>query len=150
MKPYVYIVVRKDINPVNYAPQIAHAALESGYQSEEPDTTTHIVVLEVEDKLELDMVAVALEEEEIPFESFYESFGNMGHTALATLPMEKCEEGALTFLKLFSYATDAKNVDIKQDPHGLYYLAGLPFLEGDPDNIFDTKEEAVSYYNSKF
>lgn len=150
MKPYVYIVVRKDINPVNYAPQIAHAALEAGYQSEEPDITTHMVILEVQDKLELDMVAVALEEEQIPFESFYESFGNMGHTALATLPMEKCEEGCLRALKLFSYVKDDTKLKIKQDPHGLYYLAGLPFLEGDPDNVFDTKEEARQYYNSKF
>ena len=103
MIPYVYIVVRKDIKPCNYAPQIAHAALEAGYQAEEPDITTHVVILQVADKLELDMVAVALEEEEIPFESFYEGFADMGHTALATLPMLKPEEGVLRSLELFTY-----------------------------------------------
>jgi hypothetical protein len=103
MKPYVYIVVRKDIKPENYAPQIAHAALESGYQSEEPDETTHIVVLQVDDKIELEMVAQGLWQEEVPFEEFHEGFANMGLTALATLPMEKPAIGWLKNLKLFNY-----------------------------------------------
>ena len=103
MKPYVYIVVRKDINPNYYAPQIAHAALEAGYQAEEPDTTTHIVILQVADKQELEMVVLALEEEGIPIEEFHEGFGNLGLTALATLPTEKIETGALRTLDLFCY-----------------------------------------------
>lgn len=103
MKPYVYIVVRKDIRPENYAPQIAHAALESGYQAEEPDITTHIVILQVCDKMELEMVALSLLEEGICFEEFHEGFASMGLTALATLPMEKPEQSALRSLDLFCY-----------------------------------------------
>jgi hypothetical protein len=103
MKPYVYIVIRKDIRPENYAPQIAHAALESGYQAEEPDITTHIVILQVCDKMELEMVALALQEEGIPIEEFHEGFANMGLTALATLPMQKPEKSCLCSLELFKY-----------------------------------------------
>ncbi len=103
MKHYVYIVIRKDIKPCNYAPQIAHAALEAGYQSSEPDTTTHIVVLQVNDKVELDMLVLAMFEEGIVFEPFYEGFSNMGLTALATLPTKKLENSCLQSLELFSY-----------------------------------------------
>lgn len=103
MNPYVYIVIRKDIKPENYAPQIAHAALESGYQAEEPDNTTHIVVLQVEDKMELEMIAHGLLAEEIPFEEFHEGFANMGLTALATLPTKKLENSCMRSLELFSY-----------------------------------------------
>ena len=103
MIPYVYIVVRKDIRPENYAPQIAHAALEAGYQAEEPDITTHIVILQVQDKLELEMLTLAMREEDIIFEEFYEGFANMGLTAVATLPMEKPDKGCLCSLDLFKY-----------------------------------------------
>lgn len=103
MKPYVYIVVRKDIKPCNYAPQIAHAALEAGYQSEEPNGTTHIVVLQVDCKMDLDMLVLAMFEEGIVFESFYEGFADMGLTAVATLPTKKLEGSCLQTLELFSY-----------------------------------------------
>jgi hypothetical protein len=96
-------VVRKDINPSYYAPQIAHAALEAGYQADEPDITTHIVILEVENKMELQMVILGLMSENIVFEEFHEGFGNMGLTAIATLPMEKPTEGTLCGLPLFKY-----------------------------------------------
>lgn len=103
MKPYVYIVVRKDIKKEYLAPQLCHAALEAGYTFDRPDITTHLVLLEVCNKMELDMVALALEEENIKFESFYEGFGKMGHTALATEPMGKPTEGVLRGIPLFKY-----------------------------------------------
>jgi hypothetical protein len=104
MKPYVYIIIRKDIKPCNYAPQIAHAALESGYITDSaPVDTTHIVILQVDDKIELEMVCVALEEEGTYFVEFHEGFGNMGLTAVATLPNKKIETGCLRTLELFSF-----------------------------------------------
>ena len=103
MKPYVYIIVRKDIKPCNYAPQIAHAALEAGYQAEEPDETTHIVILQVADKMELEMLTIAMLEEGIVFEEFHESFANMGLTSVATLPRPKLETGCLRSLELFKF-----------------------------------------------
>ena len=103
MKHYVYIVVRKDIKPCNYAPQIAHAALEAGYQAEEPDETTHIVVLQIDTKMELEMLVLALQEECISFEEFHEGFANMGLTAIATLPIPKLEGTCLQTLELFKY-----------------------------------------------
>jgi hypothetical protein len=53
--------------------------------------------------MELDMLAMALEYEDIEYKSFYEGFGKLGHTALATEPIEKQEAGALKSLKLFRY-----------------------------------------------
>jgi len=103
MKPYVYIVIRKDIKPCNYAPQIAHAALEAGYQSEEPDNTTHIVILQVANKFELEMIAHGLLGEQVSFEEFHEGFASMGLTALATLPTKKLENSCMRHLELFSY-----------------------------------------------
>ena len=103
MNPYVYIVIRKDIKPCNYAPQIAHAALEAGYQAEEPDSTTHIVVLQVVDKFELEHVAQGLFGEQVAFEEFHEGFANMGLTALATLPTEKLDIDWFKELELFNY-----------------------------------------------
>lgn len=103
MKPYVYIVVRKDIKPEYYAPQLCHAALEAGYSNKRPEITTHLVLLEVYNKQELDMVALALEEENIKFESFYEGFGKLGHTALATEPIAKPTDGVLCGIPLFRF-----------------------------------------------
>jgi len=103
MKPYVYIVIRKDIKECNYAPQIAHAALEAGYQAEEPDNTTHIVILQVDNKLELELIAHGLLGEQVPFEEFHEGFANMGLTALATLPTAKLEDSCMRKLELFKY-----------------------------------------------
>lgn len=104
MKPYVYIVVRKDIDPCNYAPQIAHAALESGYRNCAPYNTTHIVVLQVENKEELKSVELALLYEGIGFERFLEGFNDMGLTAIATFPITKpAVNSYLRQLPLFSY-----------------------------------------------
>ena len=105
MKPYVYIVIRKDIKPCNYAPQIAHAALEAGYQSEEPKDmgTTHIVVLQVPNKAHLNLISYELFAAGIPHEEFHEGFANMGLTALATLPTKKLEDSILQKLELFKY-----------------------------------------------
>ena len=108
MKPYVYIVLRKDIRPENYAPQIAHAALEAGYTAGKvgmkPSKTTHIVVLQVADKIELEMVEMALHMEGHAYETFHEGFANMGFTSLATLPYsEKPTDSCLCSLELFKY-----------------------------------------------
>jgi hypothetical protein len=103
MKPYVYIVVRKDIRPENYAPQIAHAALESGYMTDAPKDKTHVVILQVCDKVELEMVCLALEEEGTAFVEFHEGFADMGLTAIATLWDKKLEDSCLRSLELFKY-----------------------------------------------
>lgn len=103
MKPYVYIVVRKDIKQEYLAPQLCHAALGAGYSFDRPEITTHLVLLQVDTKMELDMVAQGLQAEGVPFEEFYEGFGNMGLTALATAPMPKPAIGWLRELKLFSF-----------------------------------------------
>ena len=91
------------MKPCNYAPQIAHAALEAGYQSEEPDETTHIVVLQVADKFELEVVAHGLLGEGIKFVEFHEQYKSMGLTAIATLPTKELDIGWFKELELFNY-----------------------------------------------
>ena len=105
MNPYVYIVIRKDIKPCHYAPQLCHAALEAGYQSSEPKDLgkTHIIVLQVKDKIELKRISEGLWQEGIAFEEFHESYKNLGFTSLATLPMMKPAIGWLKDLELFNY-----------------------------------------------
>lgn len=107
MKPYVYIVIRKDLRPENYAPQIAHACLEAGSSFGLPEYSihgsTHVVILQVADQAELDMVSLALEYEEVKYEVFTEAFANMGRTALATEVIEKPTNSCLCSLQLFKY-----------------------------------------------
>ncbi len=102
-KPYIYIIIRKDLEKRSYAPQIAHAALEAGYAFDRPSITTHLVVLEVKDELELEMVRSALAEESIDFVSFIEGYKDIGLTSVATEILNKIDSGVLSTLKLFKY-----------------------------------------------
>ena len=151
MKQYVYIVVRKDIKPCNYAPQIAHAALEAGYASEAPEKSTYMVVLQVPNKAHLNLIAYELFAAGIDHREFHEGFANMGLTALATLPTEKLEDTILQKLELFKYTPEKEQkVNVKQDPHGMWSITDMPVLEEDPDNLFATKVEAEVFYRKKF
>ena len=107
MVPYVYIVVRKDIRPEYLAPQLCHAALEAGYEFTKEikaqTETVHLVLLEVDNKIELEMVSLGLKEEKIDFVEFYEGFGRMGLTSLATKPIEKNSVITLQNLRLYNH-----------------------------------------------
>ena len=103
MAPYVYIVVRTDIKKEYQLVQSCHAALEAGFTFDRPDDITHLVVLQVANEQELEEVALQLYNENIPYEEFFESWGKLGVTALATKPITKQEAGVLSKLHLLTY-----------------------------------------------
>ncbi len=103
MIPYVYIVVRNDIKREYICVQACHAALEAGYCFNKPKITTHLVVLQVENKEQLEIVARELNKEHIDYEMFSEGWCDIGNTALATQPVVKQKEGILRMLPLLEY-----------------------------------------------
>ena len=104
MIPYVYIVVRRDIKKEYQLVQACHSVLEAGLTFKRPDEgVIHLVVLEVETRWDLEGVAYKLENEDVKFEMFHESFGDMGFTSLATEPISKQTEGVLRSLPLLCY-----------------------------------------------
>lgn len=104
MNPYVYIVVRTDIRKEYQLVQACHSVLEAGLTFERPkEGVIHLVVLAVDNKWDLEDVALKLEEQGIQYEEFYESWGDMGYTSLATEPVSKQYEGILRILPLLQY-----------------------------------------------
>ena len=103
MIPYVYIVVRNDLKLEHQLVQACHAALESGFDFNRPDITAHLVVLHAEDRGHLEEIAMYLQEEEVEYRMFHESWGDIGNTALATKPIPKVKKGVLRILPLLKH-----------------------------------------------
>jgi len=103
MTPYMYIVVRTDLRKEFQLVQACHAAIESAFTFDRPDDIIHLVVLQVANKQELAEVALQLYNEGKPYEEFFESWGNLQNTALATKPITKQKEGVLSKLSLLTY-----------------------------------------------
>ena len=103
MIPYVYIVVRNDLEKEHQLVQATHAALEAGYDFERPDITTHMVVLHAQNEEHLEEIAMYLQEEKVEYRMFHEGWGNIGHTALATKPIQKVKKGLLRILPLLKF-----------------------------------------------
>jgi len=103
MTPYMYIVVRTDLKKEFQLVQACHAAIESAFTFDRPDDIVHLVVLQVANKQELDEVALQLYNEGILYEEFFESWGNLQNTALATNSITKQKGGVLSKLSLLTY-----------------------------------------------
>jgi len=103
MTPYTYIVIRTDIKKEFQLVQGCHAALEAGFMFDRPDDIVHLVVLQVANEKELKEVSLQLYNEGTPYVDFFESWGNLGITALATKPITKQKEGILSKLSLLIY-----------------------------------------------
>jgi hypothetical protein len=86
-KPYVYVIVRKDISHEQKVVQASHAALEAGFAFQQPGRTASIVVLEVPGRCTLLETAERLERKGIEHIMFYEPDFGMGHSAIATRPV---------------------------------------------------------------
>lgn len=85
MTPYFYVIVRRDLPPVQIAVQAAHAAREAGRAFQDSDETTCLVMLTVDNEEELQQAAARIGDRGIDHKLFYEpDFGPMGHSALAT------------------------------------------------------------------
>lgn len=89
VKPhYVYVLVRSDIEPEQQLVQAAHATLEAGFRFRAPDQTAHLVALSVASEAELLQAAARLEHEGVEHHVFFEPDNAMGHSALATEPLQ--------------------------------------------------------------
>lgn len=93
MKPYTYVLVRKDIAPVQVVVQACHAAWEAGLAFEDPVDTASIVLLEVPDQAALEAASKRLDRYKVEHRMFYEpDFGPMGYSALATRALTRKKE----------------------------------------------------------
>ncbi|KWU24719.1 hypothetical protein [Burkholderia cenocepacia] len=107
-KPYVYVIIRRDISPEQQAVQIGHAALEAGralYAVDEPIAS--LIVLEVADKAGLLAAAERLKRYDIAFELFFEPDFGMGESALATRPVRGKERHLFKAWQLYRRAEPA-------------------------------------------
>ena len=102
MTKYIYIVVRSDLSKEQQLVQACHAAIKATFQFDS-DPRSSLVVLKVDNKAGLNEVANQLIKTNIKHEMFYESWGSIGNTALATNPISKQEEGILNTLDLLKY-----------------------------------------------
>lgn len=101
--PYTYIILRKDIPPVQHIVQAAHAALEAGFRFEQPIAISHLIVLEVENESELHDAAKQLQYRGIDYYQFFEPDNGMGYSALCTRPiLEKYEQNFFKRWNLFT------------------------------------------------
>jgi hypothetical protein len=93
MKPYAYVIVRKDLPPVQIVVQACHAAQQAGHAFEDPVDTSSIILLQVPDQAALEEAAKRLDRHKVSHRMFYEpDFGPMGYSALATRPLTRKKE----------------------------------------------------------
>ncbi|MBC8740394.1 hypothetical protein F6X40_27435 [Paraburkholderia sp. UCT31] len=91
-KPYVYVLVRKDIPLQQQLVQSNHAAWEAGLVFPSPETTASLIVLEVPNRNELEAAAARLSRYGIDHVMFNEPDWEMGHSAIATCPLASKKE----------------------------------------------------------
>lgn len=85
MNYYTYVILRKDLTPIQRVVQASHAALEAGFKFEKPPTTSYLIVLVVDSENDLKIAQTYLRSHGIDSTLFYEpDFGPLGYTALAT------------------------------------------------------------------
>ena len=52
--PYTYVFIRKDLSPEQQIVQACHASLEAGFRFRQPETTSYLIVLGVDNFEELE------------------------------------------------------------------------------------------------
>jgi len=103
-KPYVYVIIRRDISIEQQAVQISHASLEAGralYAADEPIAS--VILLQVPDKAGLLAAAARLKRYDIAFELFFEPDFGMGESALATRPVRGKERHLFKAWELYRH-----------------------------------------------
>lgn len=91
-KPYVYVLIRKDIAFEQQLVQVGHAAWEAGLSFEQPGEVASLIVLEVPDQSALEAASDRLERYGINHKMFFEPDFDMGHSAIATRPVHAKKE----------------------------------------------------------
>lgn len=94
--PYVYVLVRTDLELHQQLVQSSHAAFESGLRWHSPDEeVSSLIVLEVPHKAALLRAARKLTAKGVDHHVFFEPDFDMGESALATRPLVGEERRAL-------------------------------------------------------
>jgi len=87
--PYTYVFIRTDLSLAQQMVQLSHAALEAGktlHGSDDPISS--IIMLPAKNKAELHEIAQRLERYDIKYTMFKEPDFDMGHSAIATMPIK--------------------------------------------------------------
>ena len=85
---YCYVLVRRDIPLPDQIVQVGHACIDAGRKwPQDLRDDTHLVLLSVADREELDQALMRLEHKEIPYTVFDEPDDNLGYTAACTAPL---------------------------------------------------------------
>jgi len=93
MKPYAYVIVRKDITPVQMVVQACHAAREAGRGFDDPFDNASMVLLEVPDQAALEEASARLTRHKVEHTMFFEpAFGPMGYSAIGTRALTRKKE----------------------------------------------------------
>jgi hypothetical protein len=85
--PYTYVILRKDLPPVQWIVQASHAALEAGFRFDQPEQTSYLILLEVASEKELNSASKMLRKRCIDHHKFFEPDYGTGFTALCTRPI---------------------------------------------------------------
>ena len=85
--PYTYIFIRKDLAPEQQIVQASHAALEAGFRFDQPEKTSHIVLIGIDGQDELQRISSYLLDQNILHEMFFEPDYDTGYTSIATQPI---------------------------------------------------------------
>jgi hypothetical protein len=86
--PYTYIFIRKDLSLAQQLVQSSHAALEAGFTFNKPQQTSSIIMIGAKDQNELYQIGERLSKHGIKHHMFFEPDFDMGHSAIATEPID--------------------------------------------------------------
>ena len=106
--PYVYLLIREDLDPVSRLVQASHAALEAGFDFGRPPGAVHLIALGVRDERELLREAAQLEARGIAVRVFFEPDHGVGHSALATEPLRGAARAAMRRYRLLESGGGAR------------------------------------------
>ena len=86
--PYIYIILRKDLDPVYQIIQAGHSLFEHGLKiTTPPEQTAHFCLLEAKDETELLKIKERLEQKDFEHTLFHEPDYDTGYTSLAIGPI---------------------------------------------------------------
>jgi hypothetical protein len=105
--PYVYVLVREDLEIEQQIVQACHAAHESGLACEAPADVSRMIVCTVPDQTALLIAAERLREQDVGHELFFEPDFGIGYSALATHPLSGRERRPLRRYPLYSMGHNA-------------------------------------------
>lgn len=100
--PYIYIILRKDLDTTYQIIQSGHALFEHGLKIEDkPKTTSHFCLLEAKDEQDLLKIKEKLEQKDIDLTCFHEPDFDTGYTCIAAGPIYGADRRLFKKYKFF-------------------------------------------------